>query len=173
MKLGSGRFGRQNRTEPLRPCIRNETFCRSRQDLTIHARPARKGAGTTQQRQQTLVPFAAAFLVRPATRTPGRPRNHISREAGTPARPGAPRPDARAPSPPHSRPGVNGIQQPSNFEKTSRHMANIRSIIAVAGRSGSATPSYQLNFINTKTRSTTASAAAKIRSLYSGFYPLL
>ena len=37
-------------------------------------------------------------------------------------------------------------------------MANIRSIIAVAGRSGSATPSYQLNFINTKTRSTTASA---------------
>ena len=43
-------------------------------------------------------------------------------------------------------------------KKASRHMANIRSTIAVAGRSGSATPSYQLNFINTKTRSTTASA---------------
>ena len=37
-------------------------------------------------------------------------------------------------------------------------MANIRSIIAVAARSGSAIPSYRLNFINTKTRSTIAVA---------------
>ena len=68
---------------------------------------------------------------------------------------------------------VTEIQQPSNFEKTSRHMANIRSIIAVAGRSGSATPSYQMNFCKVQARSTTASAAAKIRSLCSGFYPYL
>ena len=68
---------------------------------------------------------------------------------------------------------ITEIQQPSNSEKTSRHMANIRSIIAVAGRSGSATPSYQMNFCKVQTRSTTASAAAKIRSLCSGFYPYL
>ena len=56
------------------------------------------------------------------------------------------------------RPGVNEIQQPSNLEKTSRHMANIRSTIPVAARSGSTIPSYRLNFINTKIRSTIASA---------------
>ena len=48
------------------------------------------------------------------------------------------------------------IQQPSNLEKTSRHMANTRSTIAVAARSGSTIPSYRLNFTNTIIRSTVA-----------------
>ena len=37
-------------------------------------------------------------------------------------------------------------------------MANTRSTIPVAARSGSTIPSYRLNFINTKTRSTIAEA---------------
>ena len=48
---------------------------------------------------------------------------------------------------------LNEIQQPSNLEKTSRHMANARPTIAVAARSGSTIPSY-----NTKARSTIAVA---------------
>ena len=53
---------------------------------------------------------------------------------------------------------LNEIQQPSNFEKTSRHMANTRPTIAVAARSGSTIPSYRQNFTNTKPRSTIAVA---------------